>query len=78
MDAAGEVVAAKGFRGATVRAIAETVDVDPGMIRHYFGTKAGLFAATLEFPTDPPSRIVAALTRDPPDLGERLTRTYLE
>jgi AcrR family transcriptional regulator len=78
VDAAREVFAAKGFRGATVRAIAEAVDVDPGMIRHYFGTKAGLFAATLEFPTDAPTRIVASLTGNPADLGERLTRTYLE
>ena len=78
VDAAREVFAAKGFRGATVRAIAKAVDVDPAMIRHYFGTKAGLFAATLEFPADAPARLLAALTGDTAEIGERLTRAYLE
>ena len=78
VDAAREVFAAKGFRGATVRAIAEAGGVDPSMITHYFGTKQGLFLATLEFPTDAPARLLAALVGDPSGLGERLTRAYLE
>jgi AcrR family transcriptional regulator len=78
VDAARAVFAAKGFRGATVRAIAEASGVDPAMIRHYFGTKEGLFAATLEFPTDAPTRLLTALVGEPGGLGERLTRAYLE
>jgi AcrR family transcriptional regulator len=77
VDAAREMFAAKGFRGATVRAIAEAAGVDSSMIGHYFGTKQNLFAATLEFPADAPDRLVAALVGEPAGLGERLTRTYL-
>jgi AcrR family transcriptional regulator len=78
VEAAREVFAARGFRGATVRAIATAVDVDPAMIRHYFGTKARLFEATLEFPADGPDQLLAAITGDTEGLGQRLTRAYLE
>jgi AcrR family transcriptional regulator len=78
LDSARGIFATKGFRGATVRAIAEAADVDPALIHHYFGTKEQLFAATLEFPEHAPNHLVSALAGAPEDLGERLTRAYLE
>lgn len=78
LDSARGIFATKGFRGATVRAIAEAADVDPALIHHYFGTKEQLFAATLEFPEHAPDRLLSALSGAPADLGERLTRAYLE
>lgn len=77
VDAARVLFASEGFRGATVRAIADSADVDPAMIRHYFGTKERLFVATLEFPEDAPTRLVSALAGEPAVLGEQLTRAYL-
>ncbi|GII97347.1 TetR/AcrR family transcriptional regulator [Sinosporangium siamense] len=32
----------EGFERATIRAIAETADVSPGLVRHHFGSKDGL------------------------------------
>ncbi|MGH3306243.1 MAG: TetR family transcriptional regulator [Nocardioides sp.] len=78
VNAARDTFAAKGFRGSTIRAIAEAANVDPALIHHYFGNKEQLFAATLEFPEGAPDRLVSALTGPADGLGERLTRAYLQ
>ncbi len=63
--------AAKGFDGATVRAIAAEAGVDPALIAHFFGSKRGLFVAVLRPPEDP-STIAAAIEGPVDSLGERL------
>ena len=78
VESARAIFATKGFRGATVRAIAEAADVDPALVHHYFGTKEQLFAATLEFPQQALDRVIPTLTGPAEGLGERLTRAYLE
>ena len=77
VDAARVTFAAEGFQGATYRLIAQAADVDPALIRHYFGSKEKLFAETLEFPEGAPDRVRASLDGDPSGLGERLARAYL-
>lgn len=42
------LIAEKGIRGATVRAIADRADVTQGLIRHYFLTKEDLISAAYE------------------------------
>src|ERR1700744_1110037 len=34
-----------GFERTTIRSVASAADVDPALVMHYFGNKAGLFAA---------------------------------
>lgn len=41
-DAAIELVAAHGADGLTARAVAEVVDVSPGLVTHHFGSMDGL------------------------------------
>jgi TetR/AcrR family transcriptional regulator, regulator of cefoperazone and chloramphenicol sensitivity len=41
-DAALDQFAKHGFEGATVRGIAETAGVSPGLVQHHFGSKEGL------------------------------------
>jgi AcrR family transcriptional regulator len=41
-DAALQQFAARGFEGATIRAIAEAAGVSPGLVQHHFGSKDGL------------------------------------
>ncbi|NIR34980.1 MAG: helix-turn-helix transcriptional regulator, partial [Actinobacteria bacterium] len=53
LDAARAVFGELGFERATIRRIAASADVDPGLVLHYFGTKQGLFAAAHELPFDP-------------------------
>lgn len=67
----------RGYPGASVRQIAAGAGVDPGMIRHWFGDKAGLFRAAME-PAVAPERLLAGvLDGDPGTLGARLLRRLL-
>lgn len=48
LEAALAVVAAQGYRGASVREIAEASGLSPAGLLHYFGTKEELFVAILQ------------------------------
>lgn len=74
LDGARRVFADRGYDAASVRAIAAEAGVDPGMVRHFFGGKAGLFQATLELPVDLEQAVPAVLAGGLDGLGERLTR----
>ncbi|WP_306360004.1 TetR/AcrR family transcriptional regulator [Nocardia sp. CC227C] len=70
--------AATGYERTSVREIAAEAGVDPGLIRHYFGSKAELFRAAMGWPFEP-AEIAARITDGPPELlGERLTRAFFE
>src|SRR3984957_10324799 len=53
VDAAKRVFAAKGYDGASLRAVAREADVDPALVHHYFDGKASLFVAAMALPFDP-------------------------
>ena len=40
--------AARGFDGANLRAISADASIDPAMVKRYFGSKEGLFAAAVQ------------------------------
>jgi TetR/AcrR family transcriptional regulator len=44
---ARQVLAERGFGGATIREIAERASVNPALLHYYFGTKAGLNQAVI-------------------------------
>lgn len=48
IDAATEVFAAEGYRGGSLRDIARSLDLSPGLIVHHFGSKEQLLVAVLE------------------------------
>jgi AcrR family transcriptional regulator len=77
VDAARELFATRGYRSTTIRAIAAAAGVDPALVHRFFGSKENLFAATLEFPEQAAPNVLAALHGDQADIGERLTRAYL-
>lgn len=74
LDAARERFAADGYAGATIRAIARDVQVDPSMVMRYFGSKDQLFAAAAQFDLELPD--VDAMPED--ELGVRLAAHYLD
>ncbi len=76
LDAAKDLFAERGYDGASIRAIAGVAGVDPALIRHFFGDKDGLFAATVQDRTAIPKRLGAALAGDPTGLGARVTDAY--
>jgi AcrR family transcriptional regulator len=77
LTAARDAFAAKGFDGASIRAIATAAGVDPALVHHYFGTKERLFLATVNAPIDPGDVVPAALAGDLDTLGERVVRMFL-
>ena len=44
---------AKGYDGASLRAVAREAEVDPALVHHYFDGKADLFVAAMALPFDP-------------------------
>ena len=77
LRAARSEFAAKGFKGATTRAIAEAAGVNIALIAHYFGSKHRLFAETLELPGAALEKISPSLAGDRDGRAERLTRADL-
>ena len=55
VEAAKRVFAAKGYDGASLRAIAREAAVDPTLVHHYFDGKSSLFVAAMALPFDPRS-----------------------
>lgn len=43
----------RGFERATIRAIAEAAQVDPGLVMHYFGSKQQLFTSAVRAAPEP-------------------------
>ncbi len=67
-----------GYEGGTIRAIAADSGVDPALVLHYFGSKQGLFRASVDFPVDPSEFIPKLLAPGLDGLGERLVHFFLE
>ncbi len=63
LEAAGEVFARCGFRGATVREISKCADANIAAVNYHFGDKGGLYAAVLSYSLE------SAFKKYPPDLG---------
>lgn len=77
LAAARRAFTERGYGGASFRSIAVEAGVDPGMIRHWFGDKAGLFRASMEPMVDPDLVLDGVLDGGADGLGERLLRRLL-
>jgi AcrR family transcriptional regulator len=77
LDAAKKLFAEHGYDAATLRNIAACAKVDPGLIRHFFGDKDGLFAAVVADRTVVFERLAASVPGDQRTIGRRVTDTYL-
>ncbi len=77
LDAARRAFAAYGYAAASLRGIAADAGVDPAMVRHYFGSKAGLFQAAMRLPVDLSAVMPGVLAGDLDGAGERLVRFFL-
>ena len=68
---------ANGYTGTSLRGIARDAGVDPSLIVQLFGSKAGLFAAVVEWPFDA-SQVAAQLREVPPErVGEDTARRFI-
>lgn len=67
-----------GYDAATMRGIAARAGVDSALVHHYFGTKADLFAETIDIPLRPDVAIPRILDGPRDVVGERAVRFVLE
>jgi AcrR family transcriptional regulator len=74
LSSARALFASRGFRGTTMRAVAEGAGVDVALVPYYFGNKDGLFAASLELPVDPRQKIEEIFGGGLDGIGERVVR----
>jgi AcrR family transcriptional regulator len=77
LEAARRTFAARGYDAASLRTIAADAGVDPGMVRHFFGSKAGLFQAAMELPFDVERAVPMLLAGGLDGIGERLVRFFV-
>ncbi|MFS0691560.1 TetR family transcriptional regulator [Streptomyces nitrosporeus] len=75
LDAARRLFGARGYQGASVRAIAAEAGVTPGLVMAYFGTKDGLFREAVAGGTGLSDDLAAGGAAALPDA---LARGYLE
>jgi AcrR family transcriptional regulator len=67
-----------GYDSVTLRAVASDAGVDVALISYYFGSKKGLFGATMALGANPPELLARELDGPLNSLPERLVRTVLQ
>lgn len=66
-----------GFDRTSLRSVAHEAGVDPGLVRHYFGTKPQLFVGVVELPVDPAVVVPVLMEGDAADVGRRLAQVLV-
>jgi AcrR family transcriptional regulator len=66
-----------GYERVTMRSIATEAGVDAALISYHFGSKRGLFGATMQLTANPPEVLADALAGPLSNLPHRLLRTVL-
>ncbi|MFT4163642.1 MAG: TetR family transcriptional regulator [Microlunatus sp.] len=77
LAAATEEFGEHGYDGATTRGIAARAGVDPASLHHHFGTKADLFAASIDAPLRPDQALREILPGPREELGKRIVTFML-
>lgn len=77
LNAAKEAFGTKGYDATSLRGIARAAAVDPALVTHFFGSKEGLFEASLELPFEPGALVPLLLADGADGLGERIVRTFV-
>jgi AcrR family transcriptional regulator len=75
--AAAAEFARDGYDATSMRAVARVAGVDPGLVRHYFDTKADLFAEAVAVPMRPDRIVARALAGPREHVGENLVRAIV-
>ena len=57
LEAARTLFAERGYEGASLRAIGASAGVDAALVVHFFGSKANLLEAAVDWPFDPDTEI---------------------
>ncbi|HEY3727282.1 MAG TPA: TetR family transcriptional regulator [Solirubrobacteraceae bacterium] len=77
LAAARRLFAERGFEGASMRAIAGEAGVDAALITHFFGSKANLLGAAIDWPFDPDRELPRLLRAGRDCVGEALVALFV-
>jgi AcrR family transcriptional regulator len=77
LDVARQRFAGRGYDATSIRAIAAEAGVDPGVVMHFFDSKAGLFQAAVGWPFDPAGFVAQLAEPSSESLATRLARAFL-
>ncbi|MFD5424687.1 TetR family transcriptional regulator [Streptomyces sp. NPDC127084] len=77
LAAARESFLRHGYNATTMRAVAESVDVDPALISYYYGTKQGLFGSAMSLGIAPGQVIDRVLRSEPERLPQAILQAVL-
>jgi AcrR family transcriptional regulator len=77
LRAARKLFAERGYEGATMRVIAADAGVDAALVVHFFGTKAGLLEAAVDWPFDPEVEMSKLLADGRHHVGRRLAELFV-
>jgi AcrR family transcriptional regulator len=72
LDAGASLFTEHGYKGTTVRMLADAAGCDPALVAYHFGSKRGLFAQVAALLLSPADVVEWALPGAPELLGERL------
>ena len=78
LAAARRQFAELGYDRTSMRQVAIEAGVDPGLVRHFHGSKQELFVAVVELPLDPATALPGLLAGDPASMGQRLAQFLLD
>ncbi len=77
-DTARKLFAELGYDRTSVRQVAKSAGVDPGLVTYFFGTKWKLFLAVVELTVDPAVLIDAVVRGDQATAGLRLATAIID
>jgi AcrR family transcriptional regulator len=77
LETAREMFRERGYAGTTVRAVAAGAGVDPAMVFYFFGTKQGLFGATVDMSAAAPPAIESMFAGGLDGIGHRIVQTLV-
>lgn len=77
LTAAKRLFAERGFDGASMRAIAAEAGVDAALITHFFGSKANLLSAAIDWPFDLDLELPRILSAGKDRAGENLVALFV-
>jgi AcrR family transcriptional regulator len=66
-----------GFEATSVRAVARSADVDPGLVLHYFSDKERLFTEAMALPMQPGQALAYVVPGPRSGIGRRLIEFFL-
>lgn len=77
LAAARSQFAARGYGGATIRAIAAEAGVNPALVHHFFGSKDQMFVVALGLPFNPATLVDTIVDGPRDEIAERILRLFL-